>query len=401
MKRIFSFLLICTMVLSLVASGYAIDNSSEQTTETEKETTVNQEEKSLQVRQFTLEEAINHALEHNRDLRISDISIKKAEVSYDDAIRVVKDYNKNKDELDKYPIPAEMLVDRKLLELGVIERSLELSVNLAKWNKQIRENEIKYNVQKAYYDLLLARKGMEIAKESLALAKDQYNKGKTMYELGTISSQQLLEMELAVSQAQSGYDASKMGYEMQKMNFNNTLGLPLDQDVELIDDIKYKEYEAIDLEKSIEDAFKNNAGLKVAKENYELAKLTLEAIKARYPEITYKYREQQIKVEEAAKNLENTKAMIEMGVRSAYLQLITAEKQIKTYEKAVEKAERALELAQISFELGQSTSTEVTQARIALMDAKKKLTEQIHAYNMALLDFKYSTGLGKTEIPTY
>lgn len=386
------------MILSLVASGYAVENGNE-----ENQVATEEVDGLPEVIELTLEDAIKYALEHNRDLKIQDINIKKAEVNYDDNIRAVKQYEKIKD-MDIPSLPRttptspDSIVDRKLLDLGVIKRSLELSVNIAKWNKQTKENEIKYNVEKAYYDLLLAERQMDIAGESLQLANEQYEHSKKMYELGTMSNQQLLAVELAVSQAQSGYDAANMAYELQKMNFNNTLGLSLDQEAALTDEIQYKEHEEINLQEALAQAMENNASLKVAQENYELAELTLQAVKARYPEITYRYREQEIEVEQAAKSLEMAKNGIEMGVRSAYLQLITAEKQIKTYEKAVEQAQRALELAELSFELGQSTSTEVTQARIQLMDAKNNLAKQIHAYNMALLDFKYSTGLGKTQI---
>lgn len=38
------------------------------------------------------------------------------------------------------------------------------------------------------------------------------------------------------------------------------------------------------------------------------------------------------------------------------------------------------------------------EANINLMNTKKELTSQIHAFNMALLDFQYSTGLGKTPL---
>jgi outer membrane protein TolC len=84
-----------------------------------------------------------------------------------------------------------------------------------------------------------------------------------------------------------------------------------------------------------------------------------------------------------------------MGVKSAYLNLQTAEKQISTYEKAVEQAEQALKIAETTFELGKSTSSEVTEANINLMNAKKSLSQQIHAYNLALLDYEYSIGIGK------
>lgn len=400
MKKIIVFLLIFTIALFLTSFNYAIEDNTR-----EKEI-ASTKEQLPEVIELSLDDAIQYALQHNRDLKIQDLNIKKAQINYDDNIRIAKEYEKTKD-LPKIKIPRtepispDSIINEKLLELGVTRRTLELNLNIANWNKQIKENEIKYNVEKAYYDLLLAKKQMDIAKESLELAKKQYNQSSKMYELGTISKQQLLSVELSVFQAQSGYDAAQMSYELQKMNFNNILGLPLDQEIILKDKIQYKAHEEIDLEQAIAEAMENNALLKVAKENYELAKLTLEATRARYPEITYKYREQEIAVEEAAKRVEVTENSIEMGIRSAYLALITAEKQIKTYEKAVEQAQAALELAELSFELGESTSTEVIQARIELMNAKENLAKQIHAYNMALLDFEYSIGLGKTQISAY
>lgn len=291
-------------------------------------------------------------------------------------------------------------MQQSLIDNGGFERSIDLSLQIPTYNKELTINQVKYNVEKAYYDLKLAEEQVNIAKESLELANKQYEQSKKMHELGTISTQQLLSIELAVSQAQSGFDAAMMGYELQKMSFNNTLGLPLDQKIVLTSDIEYKEHEDIDLDESIKTALENNAGLKIAQENYEISKLTLQATKVRYPEITYKYREQEIAVEEALKNLETAKNGVEMGVRSAYLSLITSEKQINTYEKAVQNAQKALELAELSFELGQGTSNEVTQARIDLMNAKKSLAEQIHSYNMALLDFDYSIGLGKNPVPS-
>ncbi len=132
---------------------------------------------------------------------------------------------------------------------------------------------------------------------------------------------------------------------------------------------------------------------------YELSQLTFKALRAKYSTPNqYKYREQEIAVEQAAKNFDMAKNGVEMSIRAAYHSLITAEKQIKIYEKAVENAQKAYELVELGYNLGQNTSNDVTKARIELMDAKKNLSKQIHAYNLALLDFKYSVGLGKNTI---
>lgn len=404
MKRFMSFVLAVVMLFSIGAVAYAEDNS------------VNEVKENKEI-ELNLKQAIEYALKHSRDVKIQDLDMKRTELKYEQDRRVIRGLDEIKDvpsiNYDLIPdgpnkpsyedfreseksIPTYEL---HLLDLGVLDRQLKLSRQISIWNKEIKENEIKYNVEKAYFDLLQSEKDLEIAREGLELVNRQYEQSKKMYELGTISRQQLLSVELAVSQAQSGLDMATMGYELQKMSFNNTLGLPLDQKVKLTDKIEYKEHEEISLEESIQAAKENSAMLKVSQEGFELSELTFKAVKARHSTPNqYKYREQEIAVEQSAKNLDMAKNGVEMSVRAAYYSLITAEKQIKTYEKAVENAQKAYELTELSYELGQNTANDVTKARIDLMDAKKNLSKQIHAYNLALLDYKYSIGLGKNTI---
>ncbi len=84
-----------------------------------------------------------------------------------------------------------------------------------------------------------------------------------------------------------------------------------------------------------------------------------------------------------------------MGVRTSVLNLKTAEQQIITFQNAVIMAAENVKIAELSFELGQNTPADVLEANINLMNAKKNLSQQIHAFNMALLDYRYSIGIGR------
>lgn len=395
MKKILSLVIVVIMLFSLSIAAYGEDSNVEENEVQDSEI------------ELTLEDAIKYALEYSRDIKIQELDIKRAELQYEQSKSDIRDFEEQIEEYENLPSELKFLmrgetipiIEKNLLELGVLERQAKLSKQISIWNREIKENEIKYNVEKAYFDLLQREKELELANEGLELAKNQYEQSKKMYELGNISNQQLLSVELAVAQAQSSVDMAEMAYQIQLMNFNNILGLPLESKVKLLDKIEEKEYEEIDLEKVIETAMENSAVIKVAQENYELAELTFKAVKAKHVTPNqYKYREQEIAVEQAAKALENTRNGVEMAVRASYYNLVAYEKQIKTYEKAVENAQSSYELAELSYNLGKNTSSEVTQALIDLMSAKKNLSNQIHAYNMALLDFKYSIGLGKNMI---
>lgn len=353
-------------------------------------------EENGKIMKLSLDEAIEYALENSMDMKIQEIELQKADVAYEQDFRNVRESEKNADEIfTREAMIQDAAVNKRLVENGASRKGVILAHNIAKWNKDKKINEIKYNVEKAYFDLLQVEKELEIAKENLALSQKQYDHGKLRYELGMISKQQLLGLEMGLSQAQVGLDSARVYYDLQTMSFQNTLGLPFDKAVELTDSIVYKEHEPVDLDKAIKQALGNNVNIKAAEENFEISKLTLDAVKVKYPDITYRYREQEAEVAKAEKNFETAKSGVEMSVRSSVLNMISAEQQIAIYEKTIEQAQEALKIAEVSFDLGKNTSTDVNQANISLMNAKKDLSKQIHAYNLALLDYEYSIGIGK------
>ncbi|NMA48817.1 MAG: TolC family protein, partial [Tissierellia bacterium] len=282
---------------------------------------------------LTLQEAIDYALLNNKELEIQKLELAKAEVSYKEnknAIKKAEDGAKMLDRLDiprTYEVTPDQIVNKALIDKGVSEKQNELALLSANMNLEMKENQIKYNVEKAYFDLLQKQEELRISGENLALSQKQYNNSKLRYDLGMISKQQLLGIELGLSQAQSGYDAAEMIYEIQLLSFKRTLGLPLEKGIKLTSVIEVKEYEPIDLEESIKLALENNAGVIISKENAVIQPLILEATSGRFPPITFRYRKQETEVAKAEENLQQAKLGVEMGVRTSILNLKTAEEQ--------------------------------------------------------------------------
>ena len=395
-KKAIIFGLVTVIGMNSMMPVFAAETSEDVPSKKESKVEAKQESSSM-----SLNKAIEYALENSKDMEIQKLELDKSKVVYTQNIRSIKSAEKAEDDADDisyprtYEVTADQNVNNALIHHGASRKSVELAYQVAKWNVDKKENEIKYNVEKAFYDLSHIVKELEIAKENLELSKKQYEQGKLRYELGTISNQELLGMEIGLYQAQGAYDTAEMYYDLQEMSFKSTIGYPLSKRVTLVDTVEYKEHDAIDLKNSIKSALENNVGIKALEGNHEVAELTLKAVSGRYPEGTYKYKEQEVVLKQAAKNLENAKVGIEMSVRSAILNLQNAEEQIATYKKTIEQAQKALEITQKSFELGRSTSNEVIQANIGLMNAKKNLSQQIHAYNLALVDYEYSIGIGK------
>lgn len=350
--------------------------------------------------ELDLEKSVRIALENNLEVIISNVELDKAKILFESEIKNIRDLERNIDLIfSRDPVTGYRLEDaainKTLVKNGAMRRSVELNKNRAEWNVEITANRISYNVKKAYYDLLKGKKEFDITKESFDLSQKYYLDGNLKYRLGLISKQQLLGLQMNEQQASSSVIGAEHVYNLQLINFKKLIGIPFDTELILAELMEPNEYGEISLEDSIDKALFNNAGAKLSKESYELARLNLEAIKVKYPEITYRYQEELINLLKAELNLTNTQGLVEMGVRSAYLSLKTSEKQIATFELAVKQAEEALRITELSFQLGQNTANDVTQANINLMNAKKSLAQQIHAFNLALLDFEYSTGIGK------
>lgn len=386
MKKILSILIGISLIISMNNIGFAVKE--------EKEIGIDE------LMKFTLEKAIEFAMENSREIKIQTLELERAKRQHEEYDGYLwRGTDEYKEEYYKAlslpPTHQNSSINKALKDNGAKKKNIQLELNMAKWNTKIIENKIRYDVEKAYYDLLQYKEELDIAEESLKLATDEYDQSKTKYELGNISQQQLLTGEMALYEAQSGHDEALIEYELQKMSFNNTLGLPLMQNIELADKIEFKLYQYIDFESKVEEAQENSAALQVAAAKKEIARLVLRAIETTSHNTGVYKREAEVALERADNNLESAKNAVEISVRSSGMILMNTGKQIKNYTTAVKSAEKSYELAKLNFELGQNTLNDVNQARINLMNAKKNLSKQIHRYNLAHLDYKYSTGVGK------
>lgn len=364
---------------------------------------------------FTLKEAIDYAINNSEDLRILKLELERAEKQHKQHSRYLRRYSdeeKDEDLLEYYnglklsPTHQSSNVNKSLKDNGAKKKKVDIVLDIAEWNLQLMENKIRYNVEKGYYDLLQIEEDMNIAKESLTLAKNQYDQGKEMNALGFISEQQLLAAELGQYQAQTNYDMSSMRYDIQKMNFNNIIGLPLLQKSEISNKEKFKLYKYTNVDLDVKKANENNAIIKFALANKEIIELTSKALEnTTYKwEMTYTKKELEYKLElidkeielkMAENNLQSIKNAVELSIRTAGMVLLNTGKQIDIYNVAANKAQKNYEIVQLKFQIGETTPNEVNQARMELMSAKTSLSKQMHEHNLAYLDYKYGIGLGK------
>ena len=112
--------------------------------------------KDEKILKLTLQEAINYALEHNKDITIQDIKIEKQQFDYDQNMRDIKEYNKTeKGSMDIPPaiypaVTPEIAINKELYEMGAVQRYVDFTLQKVKWDKEKLIKDTTNNVSKAY-----------------------------------------------------------------------------------------------------------------------------------------------------------------------------------------------------------------------------------------------------------
>ncbi|MFA5623188.1 MAG: hypothetical protein WC981_03090, partial [Candidatus Dojkabacteria bacterium] len=115
MKRFLSLVLAMVMIFSISIITYAEDSEIEGNVIDELDPNVEME--------LSLEQAIEYALEHSRDMKIQDLDMKRAELKYDQDRKVVKDYNKGKDYFDYVESLSRIELEQEM-EKGFIDSDI-------------------------------------------------------------------------------------------------------------------------------------------------------------------------------------------------------------------------------------------------------------------------------------
>lgn len=374
-------LIILTMGICVIVSGFAVGQSN----------LVDSMDFQGSGNEYTLEEAIETMLKDNSAIENATLELEQANVDYD---KGKKDLKKSEKYFGK---KREDSIDY-LQNITLLELSTEFTLANANRNYKATIEEQKADVEELYFLLLQAEELVEINKQNLEVAEDLYERTKRKLELGLAAKQEVLNSELSYIQAENEYKSSLEEVKEAKMMMNLKLGNDIMTEINLVDELKYNEFDEKGIASAVSQAWGNRNEIKAAEFNYDLEDINMRIAEKKYSEITFAYRAQKIKQEQALKELENTKKNIELEVRSNYLDILQKKEDINSGEKSVELAEEVLRLTDLSYDVGMNILTDVQTAQATLKQAKLGLSKSILDYNVAILKFEDSIGIGRTSI---
>ena len=312
----------------------------------------------------------------------------------------------------------------------------QANLNLAATQETIRQSrqETVFNVKKAFYGYLLAKKFVDVSEEALGLAEKHLKNVKNLYDVGMASKFDLLRSQVQAANLRPQLIRAKNGLSLAELGLKNLLGLDLNQAVDIKGELSYQAFEA-NLDANVGQALASRPEL--IQLNYQkqmAAEMLKMAMAARIPTLAvggaYNYWSNFLNLKKDnwesyysinlvlsipifngfsnSAKVGETKAMIKqleysqkglmdvvkLEVQQAILNLQQAKESILSQEKNVEEAQEAVRIAELNYSEGLATNLDVSAAQMALSQAKTNYSQALYDYVTGLAQLEKAMGVG-------
>jgi len=312
----------------------------------------------------------------------------------------------------------------------------QANYNLMSTKEAIRQSmqETVFNVKKAFYGYLLARKFVEVSEEAVGLADKHWKNVKSLYDVGMASKFDLLRSEVQVANLKPQLIRAKNGLSTAELGLKTLLGLDLKQPIEVKGELSYKEFEA-NVDADAARALANRPEMNQLKFQQQMAAEMLKMARGAYlPTLaiggSYNYWGDQFKFRKDSwesyysvnlvlsiplfngfvnsakvgeskamlKQLDYSRKglseMVKFEVQEAVLSLEQAKESLLSQEKNVEQAHEAARIADLNYAEGLATNLDVSSAQVALTQAKTNYSQALYDYALALAQLEKAIGAG-------
>jgi outer membrane protein TolC len=312
----------------------------------------------------------------------------------------------------------------------------QANYNLMSTKEAIRQSmqETVFNVKKAFYGYLLAKKFVEVSEEAVSLADKHWKNVKSLYDVGMASKFDLLRSEVQVANLKPQLIRAKNGLSTAELGLKTLLGMDLKQLIEVKGELSYKEFEA-NVDAGVAQALANRPEMNQLKFQQQMAAEMLKMARGAYlPTLAiggaYNYWGNEFKFTKdswesyysvnlvlniplfngfvnSAKvgeskavlrqldySRKGLSEMVKFEVQEAILSLEQAKESLLSQEKNVEQAQEAVRIADLNYAEGLATNLDVSFAQMALTQAKTNYSQALYDYALALAQLEKAIGAG-------
>jgi outer membrane protein TolC len=289
------------------------------------------------------------------------------------------------------------------------------------------KQQVVFQVQQAYLQLLLARENEAAARRAVAAAEESVRVARARLAAGVAAPFDVLQAEVSLANAQQGFARAQTQVGNAQAALAALLNLPLDTPLEPTDTLEVRPV-AGTLAELVQRALQRRPELEELRARAQAAQASIDlarsggrpnvALSAQYdwaglasnPSSSWsvtlavtlslydggitqqRVREAELRLQQLALLEAQTRQRVELEVRQAWLALQQASPELSAAERAVEQAREALRIARVRFEAGVGTSLELVSAQAQLAQAEVALAAARFNQNLARLQLLLATG---------
>jgi outer membrane protein TolC len=294
----------------------------------------------------------------------------------------------------------------------------KLNIEASQADLASTEEQVILNVKQAYYNLLRAKRNRVVAEDTIKQFEQHLAQAKAFYEVGTKPKFDVTKAEVDLSTAKLSQIVAENAVRIAVVSLNNAMGVPDAPEYVIEDKLSFEKYQ-MTVDEAMEKAYANRPELKsiMARKKATEESVAL-ARKGYYPFLTgdaawtwageggdfasgdgwnagvtlsipifsgfltkYQVSEAKANVMVLTANEEALRQTVLLEVQQNLLNLREAEERIGTAELAERQGRENYEIATGRYAAGVGNPIEVTDAEVALANAKV-------SYIQALYDFK-------------
>lgn len=395
--------------------------------------------------ELSLEESIARALQNNPAIKIADADRLGAEYN----IRVAKGGKlptlklEHSDGRSKTYVKdtasignefgSSVTLGMNLYTGGEVEGAIEkakIGLKVADLDVEKSKQQIKLDATNGFFTILQTRNTVKVDQESVDQMAAHLKNVEAQYNVGTVAKSDVLRSQVELANNQQVLTKAQNAYEIAVSNLNNVMGLPLDTEIQIKDELVHEPYN-LSLEDSINYAMSNRPEAIQADHNIEIAKQSVKIAKAgnlptvaasasqRWADDDFpgtddngwsiglkatwtpfdsgvtnaQIKKSKSEVEKSLQTAKQTKDAVQLEVRQAYLNMVEAEKRISTSQVTVEQADEDFKIAQVRYSAGVGTNTDVIDAQVALTQAKNNYIQAMYDFNTSKANLTKAMGV--------
>jgi outer membrane protein TolC len=349
---------------------------------------------------MTLEEAQTLAIENS--YAISNLNRRILDTK--DMISNQRDLQTTMSDLLKLPlqfIPSDITndyVNALMIKKGYGVKGAQVQLTVLENTLDQTKEALRIGAASAYYNVLLAQKTVEMNNALYENAQGHLRTAKVRFENGVITRLELLKAEMAVNSAKTDLFNAEDDLRIKNLEFNNTIGLSLDQEVILISAVEWIEMPDMSLEEAIDISLETRPEIENKRAEFELKEIEVSAITSYYTPNLRQHKFALEELEEAEHYYKQTFRDIELDVRSKYFDLVKSERAINNINETIGLSKEALRVTKLLYEYDLATLQDVSDAEVALTQSEIGKYQMLIGYNLTRMLFDNSIGFG---LPKY